>query len=118
VVDPKIKPCLPPCPRDLVNGPATVFANVVQGASAPYVTEQFLFDANSGLLVRRIARTAIGLRGQLVEQFDYSDYRVVSGVKMPFQVTRSNWDTFDTFKVTDIKVNATIDDARFARPKS
>ena len=83
-----------------------------------YVTEQFMFDATSGLLVRRIARTATGLRGQLVAQFDYSDYRVVAGVKLPFQITRSNWDTFDTFKATDIKANTTIADARFARPRN
>jgi hypothetical protein len=37
---------------------------------------------------------------------------------MPFQVTRSNWETLDTFKVTDIKANVAIDDARFAKPKS
>ena len=100
------------------SGGAPVAVNVVQGSSAQYVTEQFMFDAESGLLVRRIARTATGLRGQLVEQFDYSDYRVVAGVKLPFQITRSNWDAFDTFKVTDIKANTTIADARFTKPGS
>jgi hypothetical protein len=97
---------------------APVAVNVLQGSSAQYVTEQFMFDATSGLLVRRVARTATGLRGQLVEQFDYSDYRVVAGVKLPFQVVRSNWNTFDTFKVTDIKANSTIADARFAKPRN
>ena len=95
-----------------------VAVNVIQGSPAQYVTEQLMFDATSGLLVRRVARTATGLRGQLVEQFDYSDYRVVAGVKVPFQVVRSNWDTFDTFKMTDIKANTAIDDARFAKPKN
>jgi hypothetical protein len=99
-------------------GGAPVTVNVLQGSSAQYVTEQFMFDATSGLLVRRIARTATGLRGQLVEQFDYSDYRVVAGVKLPFQITRSNWNTFDTFKVTDIKANTTIADTRFAKPSN
>jgi hypothetical protein len=99
-------------------GGAPVAVNVLQGTPAQYVTEQFMFDATSGLLVRRIARTATGLRGQLVEQFDYSDYRVVAGVKLPFQITRSNWNTFDTFKVTDIKANATIADARFTKPRN
>ena len=96
-------------------GGAPVAVNVLQATNG-YVTEQFMFDAASGLLLRKVARTATGLRGSLVEQVDYSDYRDVNGVKMPFQITRSNWNTFDTFKVSDIKVNTAIADARFARP--
>jgi hypothetical protein len=99
-------------------GGMAVAVNVIQGSPAQYVTEQFMFDSSSGLLVRRIARTATGLRGQLVEQFDYSDYRVVAGVKLPFEVRRSNWNTFDTFKVTDIKANTMIADARFIKPRN
>jgi photosynthetic reaction center cytochrome c subunit len=90
--------------------------NVLQYSPQQYVTEQLMFDAASGLLVREVARTATGLRGQLIEQFDYSDYRDVGGVKMPFQVIRANWNTFDTLKASEIKTNVTIDDARFSMP--
>ena len=98
-------------------GGTPVAVNVLQ-ATTGYVTEQFMFDATSGLLVRKVARTATGLRGSLVEQVDYSDYRDVGGVKMPFQITRSNWNTFDTLKVGDIKVNTTIADTQFAKPRN
>jgi hypothetical protein len=91
--------------------------NILSGSPAPYVTERFYFDAASGLLLRRQVITAAALRGQLVEQFDYSDYRVVNGVKMPYEIKRTNWNTLDTLKVTDIKANTNIDDAKFAKPK-
>jgi hypothetical protein len=91
--------------------------NVLSGSSLKYVTETFSFDATSGLLLRRRVVTTAGLRGSLIETFDYSDYRVVNGVKMPFEIKRTNWNTLDTLKVTDIKANTNIDDAKFAKPK-
>jgi hypothetical protein len=60
--------------------------------------------------------TRTGVNGSLVEQYDYSDYRLVNGVKMPFQITHSNWNTLDTFKVTSVKANAAIADSTFAKP--
>jgi len=89
----------------------------LRGNPAPNVTETLIFDATSGLLLRRTVRTATQLNGALNEQFDYSDYRTVGGVKMPFVIKRTNWNTLDTLNVADIKINPTIDDARFARPK-
>ena len=41
----------------------------------------------------------------------------MAGVMMPFTIKRNNWNTLDTLTVTDIKANAPIDDARFAKPK-
>jgi hypothetical protein len=91
--------------------------NILSGSAQKYVTETFYFDATSGLLLRRRVVTAAGLRGSLVEQFDYADYRVVNGVKMPFEIKRTNWNTLDTLKVSDIKANTNLDDAKFAKPK-
>jgi hypothetical protein len=88
--------------------------NVLRG-SADGVSETLYFDAASGLLVRRAISTMTPL-GPLPWQVDYSDYRDVSGLKMPFQITRANWEAIDTLKITDIKPNVQIDDARFARP--
>lgn len=79
------------------------------------VTEQFYFDSDSGLLVRRLVMTRTVL-GSLREQFDYSDYRAVGGVKIPFGITRQTWDAFDTLKISEAKANGAVDDARFARP--
>ena len=91
-------------------------AYIVTGRPAPGVAETLYFDVESGLLVRRGIATSTPL-GQLAEQIDYRDYRGVAGVKMPFQITRTNWNTLDTLTVTEITPNAPIDDARFAKPK-
>jgi hypothetical protein len=91
--------------------------NQLQGASSPYVNEQFYFHATSGLLVRRRVVTRAADRGSMVEQFDYSDYRAVAGVKMPFTIKRTSWNAVDTLTIADIKPNVQIDDAKFARPK-
>src|SRR6185436_19032235 len=88
---------------------------VVQGRTAPTVTEQLSFDKNSGLLVRRVVSTRTAM-GNLPEQIDYSDYRDVGGVKVPFQIRRASWDFVMASKFTDVKVNVPVDDARFAMP--
>jgi hypothetical protein len=40
----------------------------------------------------------------------------VNGVKMPFEITHSNWSTFETFKVAGIKANPNIGDGTFVKP--
>jgi hypothetical protein len=95
-------------------GPAV---NVLQGQTpAQYLTDQFYFDATTGLLLRRRIVTRTGVNGSLVEQYDYADYRDVNGVKMPFEITHSNWNTLDTFKVASIKANPNIADGTFVKP--
>src|SRR5579871_1034974 len=74
---------------------------VSSGPAVNYTTETFVFDDSTGLLLRKTVRTATGLRGSLNEQWDYGDYRVVNGVKMPFEIKHTNWNTLDTYKVTD-----------------
>jgi hypothetical protein len=96
-----------------INGKDTT---VVTGRSG-ITTEQFYFDSISGLLVRRVIQTRTAL-GPLREQIDYGDYRTVGGVKLPFEIKRTNWNTLDTFKVADAKPNAAIADTNFAKPKS
>jgi hypothetical protein len=88
--------------------------NVLRGG-ADGVTEMLYFDASSGLLVRRAITTPTPL-GPLPWQVEYADYRDVAGVKMPFQITRSNWTASDTLTFAEITTNVEIDGARFARP--
>lgn len=95
-----------------VNGKDTIVATGRDGVT----TEQFYFDSATGLLVRRVISTRTPL-GQLREQIDYADFRSVAGVKIPFEIKRTNWDSVDTLKVTDAKPNVTLDDARFDKPK-
>ncbi len=91
-------------------------AIVLTGRPYPDVTEQLYFDRASGLLLRRAVATRTGL-GELPEQIDYSDYRDVDGVKMPFIVRHATWNNLAIEKFVDVKVNAQIGDDQFARPQ-
>ncbi len=88
---------------------------VLVGRTSEDTTEQLHFDRESGLLLRRTVATRTAF-SPIAEQVDYSDYRDVSGVKMPFTVRYASWNEVQVEKFTDIKVNVPIDDARFAMP--
>jgi len=94
-----------------------VDVNLIQGNITDNVTERLYFDASSGVLLRRQIITRTPLNGSLTETVDYSDYKPVAGVMMPFTIKRTNWNTLDTLTVVDVKPGAQIDDARFAKPK-
>jgi photosynthetic reaction center cytochrome c subunit len=76
---------------------------------------QLYFDEQSGLLVRlvRYADTALGL---LPTQIDYADYRDTNGVKIPYRWTLARPSGRFTIQVSEVKQNAPVDDAKFAKP--
>jgi len=90
---------------------------VVQGrarAGGPLV--KLFFDETSGLLLRqlRYAQTPIG---RVPTQVDYSDYRLVNGVRMPFKWVVT-WTNFrETYEMTQVQANAQIPATRFAKPE-
>ena len=84
----------------------------INGTVSPDVSESLSFDRASGLLLRRVARLQTVL-GRLQVQIDYADYRVVDGIKVPFEVKISDWESVTTLKFTDVKLNATVEDAVF-----
>ena len=95
-------------------------AYVVEGASLDDRMEKLFFDAQSGLLVRRIVFTPIRL-GLEPEQTDFEDYREVNGVKLPFVIRTSYLDDNHfgtTRKVIEVKQNIAIDDAKFDMPSA
>ncbi|HKE87207.1 MAG TPA: photosynthetic reaction center cytochrome c subunit family protein [Vicinamibacterales bacterium] len=102
-------------------GPAAVIddheVQVVQGTTARGATATLYFDMESGLLVRSIRYTDSPV-GRIPTQTDYSDYRDVSGVKMPFKWTKTWLDGRDTFEITAVQPNVAIDTARFAKPSA
>ena len=49
-------------------------------------------------------------------QIDYSDYRDVSGVKMPFHWVVTWTDGQGTIQLATVQANAAIDAAKFAKP--
>jgi len=75
------------------------------------------FDAETGLLVRRTTSTTTPV-GTIPEQVDFSDYRDVDGMKVPFTIRVSTVDpTYSVVrKFTEIKLNVPIDAKRFNKP--
>jgi photosynthetic reaction center cytochrome c subunit len=88
---------------------------VIQGNTPGGVRVKLFFDKDSGLLLRlvRFANTAVGLNPT---QIDYSDYRDVAGVKMPFHYTVTWTDGRSEFELTDVQPNVAIDPAKFGKP--
>jgi photosynthetic reaction center cytochrome c subunit len=91
-------------------------AQVVQGTAPGGSLATLYFDSESGLLIRCV-RYSDSVVGRTPTQIDYSDYRDVAGVKMPFRFAVSWLDGKETFELTEIQANVAIDAARFARPK-
>lgn len=86
----------------------------LSGMVSPDVQESLSFDRTSWLLLRRVIRLRT-VMGRLQKQIDYADYRPVEGLKVPFQVTVSDWDAVNVLKFTDVKLNAPVDDTAFAK---
>src|SRR5215831_6068147 len=87
---------------------------VLQGTSPMRPPLNLYFD-DTGLLVRmvRFSDTPIG---RVPTQIDYSDYRVVAGVKIPFRWISTWTDGRVTFEFTDVQPNVAIDASKFERP--
>ena len=100
-------------------GLATVISErevqVVQGTGTGGATVTLYFDAETGLLTRQVRYVSSPV-GRIPTQVDYADYREVAGVKMPFKWTVTWLDGRDSFELTDVRANAPMDAARFARP--
>jgi photosynthetic reaction center cytochrome c subunit len=73
------------------------------------------FDEQSGLLVRLVRYGETPL-GRMPTQIDYADYREAGGVKIPFRWTLARPGGRFTIQVSEVKENAPVDDAKFARP--
>jgi hypothetical protein len=78
------------------------------------VVEQLQFNRDSGLLMRRTIQTRTPF-GPLPEQVDYSDYRDVSGIKVPFQVRYATWNQVTTEKLSEAQINAPVADSLFEK---
>jgi len=88
---------------------------VVEGTAANGTHVKLFFDKESGLLLRqaRFINTAVGLTPLNV---DYSDYRAVSGVKMPYKWTVTWVDGQSTTELSEVQANAAVAASKFAKP--
>jgi outer membrane lipoprotein-sorting protein len=88
---------------------------VIQNAARGVTGAKLYFDSESGLLVRqvRFVDTAVGV---IPTQVDYSDYRAVAGVKVPFRRVITWTDGRSTIELSQVQSNTRIDAAQFAKP--
>jgi len=80
--------------------------------------EKLFFDAQSGLLLRRIVFTKTVL-GKNPEQTDFEDYREVDGVRLAFTIRVSSLDDnhFGTTRnFIEVKHNVPVADVKFDIP--
>jgi outer membrane lipoprotein-sorting protein len=88
---------------------------VVQGIGEGGTPFKLFFDAESGLLAR-VVRFTKTIVGTVPMQTDYSDYRDVAGVKMPFK-TVVTWTSGQAhIELTEVQPNVAIDPAKFMQP--
>jgi len=99
-------------PPVTVNGKA---AQVVEGTAPGGTRVKLFFDKQTGLLLRqaRLMETAVGV---IPLDVDYSDYRAVAGVKIPYKWTMTWVDGKSSTELTEVKPNVTVAAAKFAKP--
>ncbi|HET7100141.1 MAG TPA: c-type cytochrome, partial [Terriglobia bacterium] len=76
---------------------------------------QLLFSKQSGLLLRMVYFTQTAL-GRLPQQTDFSDYREVDGVKVPFQWTVAQPQGASTVQLAQVRQNIPISASKFSVP--
>jgi zinc protease len=75
-----------------------------------------LYFDDSGLMVRMVRWNDTGA-GPVPVQTDFSDFRDVAGVKLPYHWVLTWTNGQATIQLKEIRPNTTIDAARFGRPK-
>src|SRR5438093_934490 len=88
---------------------------IIQGTASGRSRIKLFFDNETGLHVRQLRYSDTPV-GTVPIQIDYSDYREVAGVKMPFHsvVTWTNGQTI--IELSNIQPNIAIEASRFAKP--
>ena len=89
--------------------------NVVQGTGPRGLLVTLYFDRETGLLSRVLRYTATPI-GRVPRQVDYSDYREVDGIKMPFKWVLSWANGRETMQLKDVRLNVPIDASVFGKP--
>jgi photosynthetic reaction center cytochrome c subunit len=88
---------------------------VVQGTGPNGLLATFYFDKQTGLLTRmvRFANSAVG---RVPTQIDYSDFRPVAGVMMPYKWTFGWVSGREEYTIASYQPNVPVDASKFAKP--
>lgn len=88
---------------------------VIQGIAAGGSRVKLYFDSKTGLLARQLRYTNT-IVGTIPIQIDYSDYREVAGVQMPFHSVVTWTGGQSTMQLNEVQANVPIDAAKFSKP--
>jgi photosynthetic reaction center cytochrome c subunit len=100
-------------------GPQSTIDNqdvqIVQGNTASGYPVKLYFSQKTGLLVRSV-RYIESPVGKVPVRVDYSDFRLVSGVRVPYKWVSTWTDGRTVFQLNSVQVNTAIDAGKFAKP--
>lgn len=96
-----------------VNGAPAYKVKLTPKSGSP---ETQYFDVKTGLQVRT-DQVVESPQGKLAVEAYLSDYRSVGGIKMPFKTRQLVGQAEIVIQLTEVKLNASPDDALFAKPK-
>ncbi|MFN7948177.1 MAG: hypothetical protein U0Z53_22700 [Blastocatellia bacterium] len=88
---------------------------VIEATPAEGGPEKFYFDAASGLLIRHDAERD-SPQGKMAIEIYTDDYKPVDGVKIPHTMRQVTPAFTLSIKLTEVKHNTPIDDAKFGKP--
>lgn len=78
-------------------------------------SDKLYFDSESGLPVRLVSQHH-SPEGEAQFQEDFSDYRKVDDVILPFQITQTGGDSSFVVKIDQVRQNVELEDSEFAKP--
>ena len=78
---------------------------------------KFAFDPENGLILRKSYQGKTMMGPAKIDEF-YSDYREVSGIKIPFHIViNANGKKFAEEEIKEVKINSEIPESLFEKPK-
>ena len=90
-------------------------AYVIEATPSEGSPEKLYFDVNTSLLVRHDAEVE-SPQGKMLMETYMEDYKVVDGIKVAHTVKQVNPAMTIVIKITEVKNNVEIDDAKFNKP--
>jgi outer membrane lipoprotein-sorting protein len=99
-------------PREDVGGKKAIVLLITPKSGSPV---KMYFDPDTYLMMKTITSVAVAEMGTVEQTTELSDYHIVDGVKVAFQIVNSNASQRVTIKLKTVEHNVTIDDAMFGK---
>ena len=95
-------------------GEREAYVLILKGTSGP--TARLFIDSQTYLPARSIVKLELPQVGETEQTTEFSDYRDVDGIKIPFAVRANSSVQSSRIVITKVEHNAKIDDALFSKP--